>query len=253
MIATPSRPVPGRIIRSCPRCWRGPTPAVMGVLNVTPDSFSDGGAVHRAGARAGAGQAHDRAKAPTSSTSARNPPGPTARSRFAPRKSCEGCGRCLADVVALGVPVSIDSMKSAVVALGARRRRRDRQRRLGPAARPRHGAAWWRRATRPSSSCTTATSADAGDRHHAGYRRRSSRARSTSPRKAGIRREPYRARPRHRLRQDAGAEHDGAGPARRIATFRPAASGRRIAQALHQHRCRRRSRISGLAARSPRI
>ena len=38
-----------------------------------------------------------------------------------------------------------------------------------------------------------------------------------------------------------------------LARIRPAASGRRVAQALHQHQSRRRSRISASAARSRRI
>ena len=54
----------------------------------------------------------------------------------------------LADIVALGVPVSIDSMKAEVVAWALDNGRRDRQRRLGPAARCRHGAAG-RRTRRP--------------------------------------------------------------------------------------------------------
>ena len=47
----------------------------------------------------------------------------------------------LADVVSLGAPVSIDSMKSSVVAWALDAGARHRQRRLGPAARSRHGRA----------------------------------------------------------------------------------------------------------------
>ena len=43
-----------------------------------------------------------------------------------------------------------------------------------------------------------------------------------------------RARSRHRLRQDAGAEHRLHRAARRAQALRPAAPGRRLAQALHQ-------------------
>ena len=46
MIATTSRPAPAAIPADhpvLPALLSRPTPAVMGVLNVTPDSFSDGG------------------------------------------------------------------------------------------------------------------------------------------------------------------------------------------------------------------
>ena len=94
----------------------GPVPAVMGVLNVTPDSFSDGG----------------------------NSSNPSARSRRPQRLVAEGADiidigaestrpyggaqpvsadeemtrlrPVLAEVIALGVPVSIDSMKAEVAA-----------------------------------------------------------------------------------------------------------------------------------------
>ena len=48
----------------------------------------------------------------------------------------------------------------------------------------------------------------------------------------------HRARPRDRLRQDAGAEHRGAGPARCAEDVRPAVPGGCVAQALHQQRRR---------------
>jgi dihydropteroate synthase len=92
-----------------------PYPAVMGVLNVTPDSFSDGGqfaAPERALAQArrmiaegadiidiGAESTRPYGSEPITADEERN--------RLQP---------VLRDIVALGVPVSIDSMKSAVVA-----------------------------------------------------------------------------------------------------------------------------------------
>ena len=89
---------------------------VMGVLNVTPDSFSDGGqfiAPERALAQARRMIAEGADIIDIGAESTR-PYG--CASRSPPRKSCERLQPVLADVVALGVPVSIDSMKSAVVA-----------------------------------------------------------------------------------------------------------------------------------------
>ena len=133
-----------------------PCPAVMGVLNVTPDSFSDGG------------QFMLRSSA-------------LAQAR---RMIAEG-----ADIIDIGAestrpygsePVSADEEMQRlqpVLAgcrrarrarldrqhevrrrrLGARAGRRHRQRRLGPAARCRHGPRGRRSTTCPSSSCITAT------------------------------------------------------------------------------------------------
>ena len=71
--------------------------------------------------------------------------------------------------------------------------------------------------------------------------------------RAGIAREQDRARSRHRLRQDAGAKHHLHRAAGRIQALRPAAAGRRLAQALHQFGDARRRRTSASAARSPAI
>ena len=97
--------------------------------------------------------------------------------------------------------------------LGARRRCLHRQRRLGPAARSRHGRAvggapfaGHRHAQPRQRRCR--------HRHHAGYRS-VLRALARDRRQGRHFTWKYRARPRHRLWQDAGAEHDGAGPAGR--------------------------------------
>ena len=50
-------------------------PQVMGIVNVTPDSFSDGGQFADAVGRRRGGRRHGRRRAPRSSTSAANPPG----------------------------------------------------------------------------------------------------------------------------------------------------------------------------------
>lgn len=93
-----------------------PVPAVMGVLNVTPDSFSDGGqfiAPEQALTRARAMIADGVDIIDIGAESTRPYKGAqpvTADEELARLKPV------LADVVALGVPVSIDSMKSEVVA-----------------------------------------------------------------------------------------------------------------------------------------
>ncbi|MEY9183435.1 dihydropteroate synthase [Bradyrhizobium sp. USDA 326] len=93
-----------------------PLPAVMGVLNVTPDSFSDGGAF------IAPAQALERARAMIAdgvdiidigAESTR--PYKGARP-IAAEDELARLKPVLADVVALGVPVSIDSMKAQVVA-----------------------------------------------------------------------------------------------------------------------------------------
>ena len=89
---------------------------IMGVVNVTPDSFSDGGLFldpergDRARARAG------RARGRTSSTSAASRPAPAPRGR---RRG--GASRVEPVIAALagdgpGVPISIDTSKAAVAA-----------------------------------------------------------------------------------------------------------------------------------------
>ncbi|MHB0772730.1 dihydropteroate synthase [Bradyrhizobium sp. 5.13L] len=93
-----------------------PIPAVMGVLNITPDSFSDGGefiaparAIERA--RAMIADGVDIIDIGAESTRPYKGARPvTAAEELARLKPV------LADVAALGVPVSIDSMKAEVVA-----------------------------------------------------------------------------------------------------------------------------------------
>ena len=92
------------------------TPAVMGILNITPDSFSDGGRFNvpeRALAQArhmietGADIIDIGAESTRPYGGAQPVPAEEELARLRP---------VLADVVALGVPVSIDSMKPEVVA-----------------------------------------------------------------------------------------------------------------------------------------
>jgi dihydropteroate synthase len=92
-----------------------PYPAVMGVLNVTPDSFSDGGqfvAPERAleQARRMAAEGADFIDIGAESTR------PYGAQPVTADEELKRLQPILAGVVSLGIPVSIDSMKSAVVA-----------------------------------------------------------------------------------------------------------------------------------------
>jgi dihydropteroate synthase len=92
-----------------------PYPAVMGVLNVTPDSFSDGGqfaAPERALAQARRMIAEGADIIDIGAESTR----PYGSEPIAADEEMKRLQPVLADIVALGIPVSIDSMKSAVVA-----------------------------------------------------------------------------------------------------------------------------------------
>jgi dihydropteroate synthase len=118
MIATTSRPASAADPADhpvLPALLSRPYPAVMGVLNVTPDSFSDGGRFTEperalAQARRMITEGADIIDIGAEST---RPYG------AAPVSADEEMRRLqpiLAEVVSLGIPVSIDSMKAAVVA-----------------------------------------------------------------------------------------------------------------------------------------
>ena len=92
-----------------------PYPAVMGVLNVTPDSFSDGGqfaAPERALAQARRMIAEGADIIDIGAESTR----PYGSEPISADEEMKRLRPVLPEVVALGIPVSIDSMKSAVVA-----------------------------------------------------------------------------------------------------------------------------------------
>jgi dihydropteroate synthase len=113
MIATTSRP-------ALPALLSRPTAAVMGVLNITPDSFSDGGqfiAPESALARARRMIAEGADIIDIGAESTR----PYGAEPVSAEEELQRLRPVLGDLVALGAPVSIDSMKSAVVAwaLGA--------------------------------------------------------------------------------------------------------------------------------------
>ena len=118
MIATTSRPAPAAASADhpvLPALLSRPYPAVMGVLNVTPDSFSDGGqfiAPERALAQARRMIAEGADIIDIGAESTR----PYGAQPVSADEELNRLQPILADVVSLGVPVSIDSMKSAVVA-----------------------------------------------------------------------------------------------------------------------------------------
>jgi dihydropteroate synthase len=117
MIATTSRPVPAAAPADHPvlsGLLSRPYPAVMGILNVTPDSFSDGGefiAPERALAQARRMIAEGADIIDVGAESTR----PYGSQPVSAEQELQRLQPILAEIVALGVPVSIDSMKSAVV------------------------------------------------------------------------------------------------------------------------------------------
>jgi dihydropteroate synthase len=118
MIATSPRTAPAAASadhRTWPERLSKPYPAVMGVLNITPDSFSDGGRFlapeHAlAQARRMVTEGADIIDVGAESTR------PYGSQPISIDEEMQRLQPVLADVVALGIPVSIDSMKPAVVA-----------------------------------------------------------------------------------------------------------------------------------------
>ena len=101
--------------RSWPKRLSGPYPLVMGVLNITPDSFSDGGRFispeHAlAQARRIVAEGADIIDVGAESTR------PYGSQPVSIDEELKRLRPILADVVALGIPASIDSMKAAVAA-----------------------------------------------------------------------------------------------------------------------------------------
>jgi dihydropteroate synthase len=116
MIATASRSAAAAGVLDLPALLARPWPAVMGVLNITPDSFSDGGAFIApesalAQARRMIAEGADIIDIGAEST---RPYGGS--QKVAVEEELRRLEPVLSEVVALGVPVSIDSMKSDVVA-----------------------------------------------------------------------------------------------------------------------------------------
>jgi len=118
MIATKPRPADAAGMAGhpvLPGLLSRPYPAVMGVLNVTPDSFSDGGqfaAPEQALAQARRMVAEGADIIDIGAESTR----PYGSEPISAEEELRRLQPVLAEVVSLGIPVSIDSMKSAVVA-----------------------------------------------------------------------------------------------------------------------------------------
>jgi dihydropteroate synthase len=101
--------------RTWPEWLSRPYPLVMGVLNITPDSFSDGGrflAPESALAQARRMVADGADIIDIGAESTR----PYGSQAISADEEIRRLQSILADVVSLGIPVSIDSMKSAVAA-----------------------------------------------------------------------------------------------------------------------------------------
>jgi dihydropteroate synthase len=101
--------------RTWPEWLSRPNPLVMGVLNITPDSFSDGGrflAPESALAQARRMVADGADIIDIGAESTR----PYGSQAISADEEIRRLQPILADVVSLGIPVSIDSMKSAVAA-----------------------------------------------------------------------------------------------------------------------------------------
>ena len=203
----------------------------MGVLNVTPDSFSDGGAFIApesalAQARRMVAEGADIIDIGAESTRPYGGAEPVSAEEELRRLQ-----PVFSDVVSLGVPVSIDSMKPEVVAWALD-----------------HGAViandvWGlqrdagmaRLVAERKVPVIVMHNREAADpaidimQDIIAFFTRSIEIAA----KAGIATRKYRARSRDRFWQDAGTEHDGAGASRRAARLRPAHPGRRLAQALH--------------------
>src|SRR5689334_23173411 len=112
MIATKSR---SGAAADLPALLARPYPAVMGVLNITPDSFSDGGAFIApedalTQARRMVAEGCDIIDIGAESTR------PYGSQPVTADEELRRLEPVFAEVVALGVPVSIDSMKSSVAA-----------------------------------------------------------------------------------------------------------------------------------------
>ena len=214
MIATTSRPAPAAAPADHPvlrALLSRPHPAVMGVLNVTPDSFSDGGqfiAPERALAQARRMIAEGADIIDIGAESTR----PYGAQPVSADEEMKRLQPILAEVVALGVPVSIDSMKSAVVAwaldAGAAIAndvwglQRDPD--MAKLVAARHS---------PVIIMHNRDQADAGIDIMKDIADFFARSLDIADRGGYFARQ-HRARSRHRLWQDLRAEHDGAGPAR---------------------------------------
>ena len=213
---------------------RGSRPVIMGILNVTPDSFSDGGEFDEPGAAIDRGvELHEQGADLVDVGGESTRPGaqrvPVAEEQRRVLPVVEG-------LVGRGVAVSVDTMNSETARAVRRRGCDPDQRRLGRTRRPRdvpHG----RRARR-----AVHRDALARPQHRHGCarhlrrrrRRRAQRAEGAARRavRVGCRPRQDHRRSGHRLRQDRRAQLGAARPARRAAVARASRARRRLAQAV---------------------
>jgi hypothetical protein len=132
-------------------------PVVMGVVNVTPDSFSDGGLLPDPAAAI----AHGR-RLLAEGAGLLDVGGESTRPGAEPVDPGGGAARVVPVVAALarepGARVSIDTMKLAVAEPALGRGRLLRQRRHGVPPRPRARGASWPTRARTAASCTCSAS-----------------------------------------------------------------------------------------------
>ena len=103
-------------------------PRVMGIVNVTPDSFSDGGRTPTPTRPSRTASGCWREGADILDIGGESTP-PGRRRRVPPRKSCARVLPVLRAALTLGVPVSVDTSQAAVMRAALDARRRHRQRR----------------------------------------------------------------------------------------------------------------------------
>jgi dihydropteroate synthase len=92
-----------------------PSPAVMGILNVTPDSFSDGGRFNAPERALDQAKRMIAAGADIIDIGAESTRPYTGAQPVSAEEELARLRPVLADIIALGVPVSIDSMKAEIV------------------------------------------------------------------------------------------------------------------------------------------
>ena len=212
----------------------------MGILNITPDSFSDGGQFVDPAIALRARQADDRGRRRHHRHRRRIHP-PLRRRQARDARGGVGAAATGAHGRGRSGHAGLDRHPQAGGRLlGARPGRAHHQRRLGPAARPQHGPRG-----RPARRAGRDHAQPLQGRAHHQHRVRYQRVLRLFPRHRGKGRHPARrdrARSRDRLRQDAGAEHGGDRQTRKIQALRPARSWSAPRASASSIRCRRRSR-----------
>ena len=214
---------------------------VMGVINVTPDSFADGGPLLDAGARRRGGAADGRARAPTSSTSAASRPGRAPQPVDGAEERAPGAAgrsrhwpagvRCRFP----STPTRRDVADAALAAGADHRQRRQR-----PALRARRSPASWPRARRGARADAHARPAAATCTQQAVLRRRGRRSARRAARERGASRSAPASRaeriivdPGLGFAKRAGAQLWCAGAlSDASAALGPPAAGRSVAQVV---------------------